>query len=153
MVFFLSFFNSLTADLSHAVSIWLFFACHKITATIWAGPIWSTRGWTCKCAGIRKDIKKKDLPQGRGDVCVCERVEACDGCCNLLSPASHSYYSCRYGAQGFIDTGNKTQAGRTPVCVYVCVQDCVCVCACQIASYLVPLCVHVCACSFIFLPM
>lgn len=66
--------------------------------------------------------------------CVCR---AYDCCCNRFSPASHSYYSCQYGAQGFIDTSNKTQSGRSPEC------------ACQSALYLfAPLCCAMWAWSF-----
>lgn len=86
------------------------------------------------CVSI--SVMKRNRSLTERDVCVSVCVCGAYDCrCNLLSPASHSYYSCRYGAQGFIDTSNKTQSGRPPECV----------CACQSALYLfAPLCVHMC---------
>lgn len=86
----------------------------------------------CVC---RKD-KTGLLQREKMCICVCR---ACDCCCNLLSPDSRSYYSCRYGAQGFIDTSNETQSGQMPVCA-------ACSClrpSCVMSVHVLFLCVYV----------
>lgn len=106
------------------------------------------------CVSVLVDEKKHwTTPEG---VCVCVCVwcvlGAYDCYCNLLSPASHSYYSCRYGAQGFMDTSNETQPGRLPECVSVCVLHIctlVCACACDLllCVFVIELSAHVKASS------
>lgn len=86
------------------------------------------------CVSVLVDEKKHwTTPEG---VCVCVCVwcvlGAYDCYCNLLSPASHSYYSCRYGAQGFMGHKQRDSA-------WTLARVCVCVCVCFIFA---PLCVR-----------